>query len=43
VRRAIVEVLMHGERRQLLTRLDDSLLGLSPRPASYFGSRAAAG
>jgi hypothetical protein len=43
VRRAIVEVLMHGERRQLLTRLDDSLLGLSPRPVSYFASRAAAG
>jgi hypothetical protein len=41
VRRAIVEVLMHGERRQLMTRLDDSLLGLTPRPASYFAARAA--
>ena len=42
VRRAIVEVLMQGERRQLMTRLDDSLLGLSPRPVSYFAARAAA-
>jgi hypothetical protein len=43
VRRAIVEVLMHGERRPLLERLDDSLLGLKPRPAGYFAARAAAG
>ncbi len=36
VRRALVEVLMSGDRVRLLERLDDSLLGLSPRPRSYF-------
>jgi hypothetical protein len=41
VRRAIVEVLMHGDRAGLLARLDESLLGLSPRPVSYFAVRAA--
>jgi hypothetical protein len=41
VRRAIVEVLMHGDRSGLLERLDESLLGLSPRPVSYFAVRAA--
>lgn len=41
LRRAIVEVLMHGDRTGLLTRLDESLLGLSPRPVSYFAVRAA--
>jgi hypothetical protein len=41
VRRAIVEVLMHGDRPGLLSRLDESLLGLSPRPVSYFAVRAA--
>jgi hypothetical protein len=41
VRRAVVEVLMHGDRAGLLSRLDESLLGLSPRPVSYFAVRAA--
>ena len=41
VRRALVEVLMHGDRPGLLVRLDESLLGLSPRPVSYFAVRAA--
>lgn len=41
VRRALVEVLMHGDRQGLLVRLDESLLGLSPRPVSYFAVRAA--
>ena len=41
VRRALVEVLMHGDRPGLLERLDESLLGLSPRPVSYFAVRAA--
>jgi hypothetical protein len=41
VRRALVEVLMHGDRQGLLARLDESLLGLSPRPVSYFAVRAA--
>ncbi len=41
VRRSIVEVLMHGDRAGLLERLDESLLGLSPRPVGYFAVRAA--
>ena len=41
VRRSIVEVLMHGDRAGLLDRLDESLLGLSPRPVGYFAVRAA--
>jgi hypothetical protein len=41
VRRALVEVLMYGDRPGLLERLDESLLGLSPRPVSYFAVRAA--
>jgi hypothetical protein len=43
VRRALVEVLMHGDRAGLIGRLDESLLGLSPRPVGYFAVRAAAG
>ena len=42
VRRALVETLMHGDRPRLLDRLDESLLGLRPRPPSYFAVRAAA-
>jgi hypothetical protein len=34
VRRTLVEVLLAGERRRLVEALDDSLLGLRPRPAS---------
>lgn len=34
VRRALVETLMHGGRADLLTALDDTLLGLRPRPSS---------
>jgi hypothetical protein len=37
IRRALIEVLMAGNRIELLERLDDSLLGLKPRPRSYFG------
>jgi hypothetical protein len=36
IRRALLEVLMAGDRPGLLERLDDSLLGLRPRPRSYF-------
>jgi hypothetical protein len=43
VRRALVETLMHGDRARLVDRLDESLLGLRPRPPSYFAVRAAAG
>ena len=41
VRRALVEVVAHGSREQLLTRLDDALLGIAPRPVGYFAARAA--
>src|SRR5439155_12162235 len=41
VRRALVETLMHGDRVRLVERLDESLLGLRPRPPSYFAVRAA--
>jgi len=40
VRRALVEVVAHGDRRVLVASLDDSLLGLGPRPGSYFALRA---
>lgn len=43
VRRALVEVLMHGDRAGLVRSLDDSLLGLRPRPTGYFAARAAVG
>jgi hypothetical protein len=43
VRRALVETLMHGDRLRLVERLDESLLGLRPRPPSYFAVRVAAG
>ena len=41
VRRALVEVLLHGERGRLLEALDEVLLGLRPRPAGYYATRAA--
>ncbi len=34
VRRALVEVLQHGNRPQLVEALDETLLGLRPRPQS---------
>jgi len=34
VRRALVETLLHGNRAQLVEALDDTLLGLRPRPQS---------
>jgi hypothetical protein len=40
LRRALVEVLMHGDRPLLIRALDESLLGLRPRPAGYFASLA---
>jgi hypothetical protein len=42
IRRALLEVLMAGDRVQLLERLDDSLLGLKPRPRSFFGVQSIA-
>jgi hypothetical protein len=34
VRRALVETLLHGSRADLVVALDDTLLGLRPRPSS---------
>jgi hypothetical protein len=34
VRRALVETLLHGDRGELVVALDDTLLGLRPRPSS---------
>ena len=34
VRRALVETLLHGSRAELVAALDDTLLGLRPRPSS---------
>jgi hypothetical protein len=34
VRRVIVEALQHGSRRELITAVDETLLGLRPRPSS---------
>jgi hypothetical protein len=34
VRRALVEALLHGNRAELVVALDDTLLGLRPRPSS---------
>jgi hypothetical protein len=34
VRRTLVEVLLHGNREELVAALDETLLGLRPRPAS---------
>jgi hypothetical protein len=41
VRRSLVETLMHGDRTALVASLDESILGLRPRPAGYFAARAA--
>ena len=41
-RRALVEVLMHEDRARLVEALDESALGLRPRPAGYFAARAIA-
>ena len=40
VRRAVVEILAHGDRAGLVSSLDDALLGLRPRPAGYFAALA---
>jgi hypothetical protein len=42
LRRAVVEVLIAGDRSSLIERLDDSLLGLKPRPRSYFAVQSVA-
>ncbi|MDQ2984278.1 MAG: hypothetical protein M3R70_10230 [Actinomycetota bacterium] len=40
VRRALVEALLHGERAALVRSLDESLIGLRPRPTGYFAALA---
>jgi hypothetical protein len=40
VRRALVETLLHGNRAELVHALDETVLGLRPRPATF--ARAAA-
>jgi hypothetical protein len=42
VRRTLVEVLMHGNRARMIEALDESLLGLRPRPSRSMAIRAAA-
>jgi hypothetical protein len=42
LRRSVVEVLVAGDRNGLIERLDDSLLGLKPRPRSYFAVQSVA-
>jgi hypothetical protein len=42
LRRALLEVLLAGDRITLVERLDDSLLGLKPRPRSYFAVQSVA-
>jgi hypothetical protein len=42
-RRAVIEVLVHGDRAALIESLDEAMLGRRPRPVGYFGKLAAAG
>jgi hypothetical protein len=41
VRRALVEALLHGDRLRLVARLDESILGLRPRPPRALAQRLA--
>jgi hypothetical protein len=43
VRRAIVEVLVHGDRASLVRWLDDAALGVRPGPVGFFARLAASG
>ena len=38
VRRSLVEVLLHGNRADLARTLDETLLGLRPRPALFLAA-----
>jgi hypothetical protein len=40
IRKALVEVLVHGDRGALIASLDDALLGVRPRPAGYYAALA---
>jgi hypothetical protein len=43
VRRALVEVLMHGDRLRLIDAIDEAMLGRRDPPTGYFARRAASG
>ena len=43
VRRALVEVLVHGDRGALIDWLDDAMLGVRPKPVGYYATIAASG
>jgi hypothetical protein len=43
VRRALVEVLVHGDRASLLRWLDDAALGSRPGPVGYFAKLSSSG
>ncbi len=40
IRRALVETIMHGSRVTLVASLDETILGLGPRPAGYLQALA---
>ncbi len=42
VRRALVETLLHGNRAELVRALDETVLGLRPRPSTFAANAAAA-
>jgi hypothetical protein len=42
VRRALVEAILHDDRRRLVVALDEALLGLRARPTGYLSARASA-
>ena len=42
IRRALVEALLHGDRRALATSLDEALLGVRPRPSRTVAASARA-
>ncbi len=43
VRRAVVEVLVHGDRAALIDWLDDAALGVRPGPVGFFAKLSASG
>jgi hypothetical protein len=40
IRKALVEVVAHGDRAALIASLDDALIGVRPRPTGYFAALA---
>jgi hypothetical protein len=42
VRRSLVETLLHGNRLALIGALDETLLGVRPRPVTYLAAATAA-